>query len=64
MKRYVWFEDLDGVIYCPSCLHRVDIFYQEVGIDDIESFDPAFCPNCGQELDWSEIRSYGVKEEH
>ena len=62
-KRYVWFEDLDGVICCPSCGHQIYIFYKDKGFD-IESFEPDFCPDCGQALDWSETRSYGFKEEH
>lgn len=64
-KRYVWFEDLDGVICCPSCGNQIDIFYKRsFPPDEVESFEPDFCPYCGQALDWSETRSYGVKEEH
>ena len=64
-KRYVWFEDLDGVICCPSCSNQIDIFYKRSFPPyEFESFEPYFCPYCGQALDWSETRSYGVKEEH
>lgn len=64
-KRYVWWEDLDGVTCCPKCGHRVDVYYRDNGIiKDIGSFEQSFCPDCGQALDWSETRSYGVKEEH
>lgn len=64
-KRYVWFEDLDGVICCPSCHRQIDIFYKRsFPPDEIVSFNPDFCPYCGQALDWSDTRSYGVKEEH
>lgn len=64
-KRYVWFEDLDSVICCPSCNRRIDNFYRDECVpDDVEPFYPDFCPYCGQALDWSEIRRYGVKEEH
>ena len=62
-KRYVWFEDLDGVICCPKCGHQVDIYYRE-SINGEESFNPDFCPVCGQALDWTDTRSYGVIEEH
>lgn len=62
-KRYVWFEDLDGVTCCPSCGHQVDIYYRS-SIQGEKSFEPNFCPECGQALDWSDSRSYGVIEEH
>lgn len=62
-KRYVWFEDLDGVTCCPNCGHQVDIYYR-ASIQGEESFEPNFCPECGQALDWSDSRSYGVIEEH
>ena len=64
-KQYVWWEDLDGVTWCPKCGRRVDVYYRDNGIiKDIELFEPSFCPDCGQALDWSETRSYGTKEEH
>ena len=64
-KRYVWWEDLDGVTCCPGCGQQVDIYYRETdGLNNPESFKPNFCPDCGQALDWSETRSYGTKEEH
>lgn len=64
-KKYVWWENLDGVICCPSCGRRIDNLSVDNWLkDDLEPFEPDFCPYCGQALDWSERRSYGVKEEH
>ena len=62
-KRYVWFEDFDGVTCCPNCGHQVDIYFR-ASLHWEESFEPNFCPECGQALDWSDSRSYGVIEEH
>lgn len=62
-NRYVWFEELDGVICCPNCGHRVDEFYRG-DVETPEYFEPAFCPDCGQKLDFAKSIGYGVKEEH
>ena len=63
MKKYPWFEDLDGILLCPSCEHRVDnITVDEMFFDD-DNF-PKFCPYCGQELDWSKTVRFGVLESH
>lgn len=32
------------------------------GTGDFEQFQPNFCQDCGQELDWTENRLYGVHE--
>lgn len=65
MKKYVWWEDLDGGIYCPTCSSRCDVYFEDKGIIlGLEAFEPRFCPKCGQELDWTESRSYGVEETH
>lgn len=65
MKKFVWWEDLDGVCCCPSCGHRVDNYYRDEGVtEELELVEPNFCPVCGQALDWTETRSFGVKEEH
>lgn len=62
-KKYVWFEDLDGIVCCPGCGHQVDNYAEKI-LGEFEFIEPKFCPNCGQALDWSETRSYGVREEH
>lgn len=65
MKSFVWFEDLDGILCCPECGKRVDVYYIDKEVmEDPESFEPEYCPKCGKHLDWSETRSYGVKESH
>lgn len=66
MKKYVWYEDLDGVIVCPSCGTYLDGFYRDsmhIEDDGPVRFEPAFCPDCGQALDWTETLPYGAKEE-
>lgn len=65
-KKYVWFEDLDGVICCPQCRKQVDV-YGIVSTEpdvDYERYEPHFCPECGQALDWSRPIRYGTTEEH
>lgn len=62
-KRYVWYEDLDGVICCPNCCTRIDDLFHEVCGEE-ESVEPDYCPYCGQHLDWTENRMYGTNEWH
>lgn len=44
------YDDKGNLIYdtwiCPHCNHEYEVEYE----------DYAFCPNCGQALDWSEPR--------
>ena len=70
LKKYVWYEDLDGIIYCPSCQKQIDNLYEECPESD-EAPDgyrpiehPEFCIYCGQHLDWTASVWYGTKEEH
>ena len=64
-KRFVWYEDLDGIICCPNCHTNLDVFYRDIGIfEQPERFEPKFCPDCGQALDWSEKVLYGENEKH
>lgn len=60
LKRFVWLAYLENTIHCPNCGCDLDHFYR----GDFEQFQPNFCPDCGQELDWMENRLYGVHEEH
>lgn len=61
-KLHVWWEDLDNVICCPNCGNQINLFYR--GYEEPERFEPNFCPDCGQALDWSKTVPYGLKEEH
>lgn len=63
MKKYVWYEDLDGTLHCPACRTVISCFYRG-SIDEPERYEPKFCPECGQELDWTDTRPYGTDEEH
>lgn len=56
MRKYPWFEDLDGVIYCPTCQHC---------LSEDDSYDlEGPCPRCGQELDWEKTIPWGWEERH
>ena len=53
-KRKPIFEDLDGILICPRCScdilrYHKDDFDGECDMD----WDPEYCPECGQHLDWS-----------
>lgn len=66
MWKYPWLEDLDGILYCPTCLKQIDNIWQD-SHGDLENMDllsPEFCPFCGQHLDWAKTIMYGVLEEH
>lgn len=68
-RRYVWREDLENTICCPGCGTNIDHYYKFVDFaveaeDGFVRLEPEYCPECGQHLDWSETREYGVKEEH
>lgn len=63
MRKFPWYEDLDGICYCPNCENRVDDFWKG-NCDDLDTFNPEFCPYCGQHLDWTETVLYGLIETH
>lgn len=65
-KKYVWQEDLDNIIVCPSCRNQIDNIYVDCeNVDDeFEMLEPAYCVYCGQHLDWTKILPYGVEETH
>ena len=60
-RRYVWFEDIECCVYCPNCKRQVNVYSKE---PNDEPYEPKFCPECGQPLDWSETIPYGTIEEH
>lgn len=65
MRRYVWYEDLDNRVYCPNCTSPLDCYYRgALMLDEIEPYEPRFCPECGTELDWTRSVLYGTIEEH
>ena len=65
MKKYVWYEDLDGIIVCPNCKKQIDDLYKtDFSEDDYKLIEPEFCVYCGQHLDWAEHVNYGHIEEH
>ena len=61
MKKHVWYEDLDNVTCCPHCRRQIDVYYR-VAFDSLEPYEPRFCPECGQNLDWTEALPYGIEE--
>lgn len=63
MRKYPWFEDLDGIAYCPTCQKQIDDFWKG-NCDNWDEFNPEYCPYCGQHLDWAKTIMYGVPEEH
>lgn len=63
MRKYPWLEDLDSIIYCPTCKKQIDDFWKG-DPDNLNTFNPEFCPYCGQRLDWAETAPYGFREEH
>lgn len=39
--------------YCPTCRHEFEIYYDAT----------KYCPNCGQHLDWSNVRDLDMRKE-
>lgn len=60
-RRYVWFEDIDGVILCPNCEKQLSDLYHEV-CGEVEGIEAEYCPYCGQHLSWAKTAYYGSKE--
>lgn len=66
MRKYPWYEDLDGICYCPTCKKQIDNVWQDNNgdLEEMDLLKPEFCPFCGQHIDWTETAPYGFAEEH
>lgn len=63
MRKHPWYEDLDGVCYCPACEKQIDDLWKG-DADEADPLEPEYCPYCGQHLDWLQTVPYGLEEEH